>query len=142
VIRGCDPATGRDRVVLEGLASFDSADVPHLLALDRNWAIFLEDSSERDAVDLVLLVVDGLTGRAKSIDLSSGAGLLYPPPVAAGGFAVTDRGVLGWMAGGALYALVGDEKVVTLDQGGLLAGLHAEGDALVWTHDGVPRRTQ
>jgi hypothetical protein len=142
VIRGCDPATGRDRVILEGIALFDSADVPHLLGLDRNWAVFLEDSSERDAVDLVVIVVDGLTGHTTSVDLSTGAGLAYPPPSVAGGFAVSGRGVLGWLAGGALYALVGDEHVVTLDAGGVLAGLHAEGDALVWTHDGVPRRAQ
>jgi hypothetical protein len=37
-------------------------------------------------------------------------------------------------------AIVGNDKTVTLDQGGVIAGLHADGDALVWTHDGAPRR--
>ena len=64
----------------------------------------------------------------------------YPVPSPAAGFAVTRRGALGWLGGGALYALVGDGGIVRLDTGGTLAGLHAEGDELVWTHDGVPRR--
>jgi hypothetical protein len=138
VVRGCDTATGRDRLILQSFPEFDEQ-VTSLAGLDRTWAVFLQGEVVRydeDGADPVLTVVDVVTGRRSWAHLDPGVS----PPSAAAGFAVTDRGALGWLGDGALHALGAGRKIVTLDAGGTLAGLHAEGPALVWTHDGVPRR--
>ena len=112
------------------------------VGLDRTWAVFVQSEVVRyDAsAGAVPTVADVETGRRSAAHLENGAATAYPAPSAADGFAVTDRGVLGWLSAGTLYGLTAPDKIVQLDQGGTLAGLHAEGDALVWTHDGAPRR--
>jgi hypothetical protein len=142
VVRGCEPGTGRDRVILQNAPDLGEQ-VTSLVGLDRTWAVFLQEEVVRydeDESGVVLTVADVATGRRSEAYLENGASAAYPAPTAAAGFAVTGRGVLGWLAGSTLYALTRSDGIAELDAGGTLAGLHAEGDALVWTHDGAPRR--
>jgi hypothetical protein len=142
VVRGCDRSTGRDRVILQNYSEFGSESYLSLVGIDRTWAVFLQSVVERDGAGPTTLTVgDTLTGRTKVAYLYNGESApKYPPPTAADGFAVTEGGVLAWMRQGVLYALVETYKIAVLDGGGAIAGVHAEGDAVVWTHDGVPRR--
>jgi hypothetical protein len=142
VVRGCDPSTGHDRVLLQNSSDFSVTGYLTLVGLDRTWAVFFQDTVDRDGGGPAgLTVADVVTGRSRSAYTYNGsAAQRYPAPTAAEGFSVTDEGVLAWMRQGTLYALVANEKIIKLDEGGTIAGLHAEGDAVVWTHDGASRR--
>jgi hypothetical protein len=107
--------------------------------MDRTWAVFEESEIARyeDNGSASITVVDALTRRRRFAYIS-GDDPSYPAPQA-GSLAVTDQGVLGWVSENVVYALVDDYKILTLDHGATIAGLHADGDSLVWTHDGAPR---
>ena len=142
VVRGCDPSTGRDRVLLQNYSDFSYLSHLTLVGIDRTWAVFLQDVVERDgAGPATLTVADVVSDRTTFAYTYNGeAAPQYPPPSAAAGFAVTEGGVLAWMTQGTLYALAKTYRIVTLDAGGTITGLHAEGRAVVWAHDGTPRR--
>jgi len=138
VFRACNLATRRDHVIFQHAWSFDRS--LSFIGIDRTWAVFKESEIARyqDNGSASITVVDALTGRQRFAYIS-GENSSYPAPKA-GSLAVTDRGVLGWVSENSVYALVDDYKIVTLDQGGTIAGLHADGHSLLWTHDGAPRR--
>ena len=141
VIRGCDPSTGRDRVLLQNYTDFSVTTGVRLVGLDRTWAVFVQSSVDRyGAGPTVLTVADAVTGHRRAATIAGGADGPYPSPNAQTGFIVTDAGALAWLADGVLYALASNNRVVVLDQSAVLAGLHAEGDAVAWTHDGAARR--
>jgi hypothetical protein len=142
VVRGCDPVTGRDRVLLQNVSDFSVTGYLTLVGLDRTWAVFFQDTVDRDGAGPAwLTVADVVTGRSRSAYTYNGSEAdSYPAPTAAEGFAVTDEGVLAWVSQRTLYALVASDKIVKLDEGGTIAGLHVDGDAVVWTHDGASRR--
>lgn len=141
VVRGCDPATGRDRVILQNYSDINAETYLAFVGLDRAWAVFHQSEYWRDGTGLAwVTVVDALTGRASTAYTYNGETQpRYPAPAADRPFAVTDRGVLGWERDGVLYATAAKQRIVQLDAGAI-AGLRADGDALVWTRDGVPRR--
>jgi hypothetical protein len=142
VVRGCDPSTGRDRVLVQNVSDFSVTGYLTLVGLDRTWAVFFQDTVDRDGAGPAwLTVADVVTGRRTSGYTYNGSEAhRYPPPTDAGGFAVTDAGVLAWVSQGTLYALVATDKIVKLDEGGTIAGLQVDRDAVVWTHDGASRR--
>jgi len=53
-------------------------------------------------------------------------------------FTVTGRGIPAWLDGDRLVRLA-NYSAPELDHGPGIADLQAEGDAVVWTHDGVRR---
>jgi hypothetical protein len=108
------------------------------VGFDRTWAVFAGSVDDFHGGSSSVTAFDAVTGRHAAYDSDGDGGREYPPPTAAAGYAVTDAAVLAWAAGTTLYAVV-KGKVVTLDQGAAIAGLHAEGNAVVWTHDGAPR---
>jgi len=139
VIRGCDLATGRDRVLLQNYATFSYTSDLQLVGIDRTWAVFTQvqyDPRDADSWIGALTVADAAGDRTFTASYHGSSAGTFPPPRSA---VVTDLGVAGWIAETVLYGLVRG-KIVRLDEGATLEGLHAEGDALVWTHNGEPRR--
>jgi hypothetical protein len=128
LLRGCDLATGRDVVVGEREREDTELDV---IGVDRTWVLLR--STRIDAPNPEIATSDVATG-----DQKAWSELIETPSPRAGAFAVTDRGIPVWVAGDRLLALR-NYGVSELDRGGTVAGLHAEGDAVVWTHDGAPR---
>jgi len=124
-------------VILQNYSDFGWTSYLSLVGIDRTWAVFLQDVVERDGATTTLTVVDVVTGRTTVASPYNRD--KYPLP-AAGGFAVTDDGVLAWTGPRTLYALVETDTIMVLDHGATIADLHAEGDAIAWTHDGEPRR--
>lgn len=140
VFRGCDLATGRDRVLIQNDSNLSVASDLTLVGLDRTWAVFTQVENDFDGGGgSTLTVVDVVTGRSRFAHPENGP-VNFPAPRAGAPIAVTDGGMLAWITGGKLYAMTGTYDVVTLEEGGTLADLHAEGDAIVWTRDGAPRR--
>ncbi|RKQ90344.1 hypothetical protein C8N24_0145 [Solirubrobacter pauli] len=136
VVRGCDLATGRDRVLIENDSNIGVASDLTLIGLDRTWAVFRQDAGDGRGWDVsTLMLADVVTDRSPVIQRGTF-------PIAGSPFAVTDAGRGAWIVGGTLYATGRDYDVVALDSGGALTDLHAEGDALVWTRDGVLKRVR
>ena len=72
--------------------------------------MFLQTVVERDGPGPPMLtVVDVVTGRTTSAYTGYG-----DAPTAAGGFAVSDKGVLTWISEGVRYALVGPNQIVVV----------------------------
>jgi hypothetical protein len=137
VVRACDLATGRDHVAAQSYSEYDYESTLDFVGFDRTWAVFTDTINEfDDGHDSTITAFDAVSGRGVSYHSEYNGGREYPLPTTA--YAVTDRAVLTWIAGTTLYALA-QGQVRTLDSGGALAGLRAEGDAVVWTHDGAPR---
>jgi hypothetical protein len=137
VLRGCDTQTGRDRVVLVTTIAPDAGppdETLYISGTDRTWVVtYTEGYTPYFTGPWDLTAVDVASGRAVHGPLT--ATDANPPGQ---GLAVTDRGVIAWRDGEALYALV-DGDVTELDRGGALSDPHAQGDTVVWTHDGAPR---
>ncbi len=63
VIRGCDPATGRDRVLLQNYSDISYVSDLYFVGLDRTWAVFWQSVTDRDgAGPATVTVVNALTG--------------------------------------------------------------------------------
>jgi hypothetical protein len=142
VLRGCDPATGRDRQLAQiSSDTYQSVDLD-VIGLDRSWALLSRRTSDDkyEAYTQSLIAVDVASGRTRSAFLyESGIDTpAYPAPTVAAGFAITADGVTGWLADGVLYGMVGG-RVTELDRGGVIADLRAHGHRLVWTRDGEAR---
>lgn len=136
VVRGCDLRTGHDRVLVQNDSNIGVASDLTLIGIDRTWAVFRQDAGDgRDYAVSTVTVADVVTDRSPLIQRG-------PFPVASAPFAVTDAGRAAWIVAGTLYGTDRDYDVVTLDSGGVLSDLHAEGDALVWTRDGVVKRVR
>lgn len=141
VVRGCDVRSGRDRVLIQNYSDVGAESELTFVGLDREWAVFHQAEYWRDGGGpATVTVIDARTGRQSSGHTYNGESVpQYPVPVAGAPFAVTAQGVAGWVRGEALYALVDQDTIVRLDAGAI-GDLRADGDALVWTRDGVPQR--
>ena len=140
VVRGCDPATGRDRVILQNYSdSGESYLTFH--GLHGAWAVFHQSVMWRDGPGAsTLTVVNARTGKSLSgLTYNGEARPQYPIPENGAPIAVTDRGVLAYARDDVLWALAAHDTFLRLDQGAIV-DLRAEGDALVWTRDGITRR--
>jgi hypothetical protein len=83
--------------------------------------------------------VDAVSGEATALaPLGDCYSTVIDAPEPGEPVAITASGTVAWVAEGALVAAVGG-KVVTLDSGGTIAALHADGEAVAWTRDGAPR---
>ncbi len=141
VIRGCDPSTGRDHVLVQNYTDFSVSSGLRLVGLDRTWAVFVQSTVDRSgAGPTTLTVADAATGRTRAVAIAGDADRSHPSPTSENGFTVTDTGAFAWLGGGALYALAGTGRIVVLDQGETITGLRSDGDAVLWTHDGTIRR--
>ncbi|RKQ90343.1 hypothetical protein C8N24_0144 [Solirubrobacter pauli] len=140
VVRGCDPATGRDRVILQNYSSLGSSSLLFLDLLGE-WAVFHQAENWKDGPGpATLTVVNARTGRSLTGLTYDGENRPhYPIPLNGAPIAVTRRGVLAYARDNVLWALVARDRFVRLDEGAI-ADLHADGDAFTWTRDGVPRR--
>ncbi len=140
VVRGCDLETGRDRVILQNYSDLRSSDLT-FHGVFGAWAVFHQAEMWRDGPGpATLTVVNTRTGKSLSGFTYNGeAWPRYPVPLNGAPIAVTDQGVLAFARDGVLWALVARNQFRKLDEGAI-ADLRAEGDALVWTRDGVPRR--
>ncbi|MDA0184991.1 hypothetical protein OJ997_32100 [Solirubrobacter phytolaccae] len=133
VVRGCDLATGRDRVLIQSVSDFSSTAYLDLIGLDRDWAVFHGSEMWHEGPGPSrLTVVNVRTGRATSASTEK-----VPAPLPGDPFAVTERGVTAYVTGGVLYGLVAPDRIVRLDAG-VITDLRADGDTLRWTRDGVP----
>jgi hypothetical protein len=143
VIRGCDLLTGRDRVLAELTDAFpDDAELT-AIGLDRTWALFWRSSSERQDTCRTeeVEIVDAASGRSPgpiALLTATCGGSRLPPPTPGAPFAVTDRGTAVWLRDAKLIA-ARDKTAIVLDQGAAIASLHAVGDRVSWTNDGVTR---
>jgi hypothetical protein len=143
VLRGCDLRLGRGHVLSQAPDAFPDTDTVEPVAIAGTWAVLVHHRTVRPEPCEQLDV--------RAIDVARGLGLPWTrlsslacsppplaPPVRGGAVAVTAAGSVAWIAGDALLAATAG-KASELDRGGTLAGLRAEGDAVVWTHDGAPR---
>jgi hypothetical protein len=140
VLRGCDQASRRDVVAGQQYAGDPELDTwLDVVGADRTWIVVssgtfgLHDECPSGEV----VATDVASGRSVVTDLVTRCATAIPPPQA-GSFAVTDRGVVAWTDDIRLLAAVGP-RVTELDRGETIAELHAEGEAVAWTHDGAAR---
>ena len=102
--------------------------------VDRTWVVTYEQGfGPYGSGPWNLTAVDVATGRTVT-----GPSKPTNAEAPSGDFAVTDQGVIAWREEDVLYALV-DRVVVVLDHGGVLTDPQAQGNTVVWTHDGAPR---
>jgi len=140
VVRGCDLATGRDRVILQNYSDTSRSDLTFHGVIGE-WAVFHQAEMWRDGPGpAALTVVNARTGKSLSGFTYNGeAWPRYPIPLNGAPIAVTRRGVLAYARDNVLWALVARNRFVKLDEG-VITDLRADGDALVWTRDGVLNR--
>jgi hypothetical protein len=130
VIRACDLATQRDVVVAQQqqLGGDGTLDV---VGADRTWVMTVATTIFSTAPTTVELAwADAATGRAWGPRALEKAG-----PPHAGAFTVTDRGIPAWLDGDRLVRL-SNYDTPELDRGAI-SDLHAAGDAVMWTRDGI-----
>jgi hypothetical protein len=148
VIRGCDLATGRDLVVAQAYEVFPEPTEVSVVGMDRTWVLVARSDYSRPEPCATRWVqtVDVVSGRRSATGLlsdSSCGGPQIAPPVPGTAFAITDRGAAAWIALDAdrprLIVAVGG-TVRELDRAGTIADLRADAEAIIWTHDGSPRR--
>jgi hypothetical protein len=134
VLRGCDLKTRRD-VVLGEQESHDGNDgTLDVVGIDGTWVLLRYSDTERytGSVGVQVATADVATGESKAPFSLNGV-----PAPQAGAFAITDRGIPAWLAGGRLLTL-NRRGVVELDHGAI-AGLRSSGVTVVWTNGGAPR---
>ena len=143
VIRGCDLATHRDRVIAQMPEAYPDDSILTVAGIDRTWVAFtrleLERGDDCSARTVETFdVAGGAHPRPVTLATSTCSGPGLPSPAAGQPLAITARGTPVWISGAQLIA-ARDGTAVVLDSGGEIAGLRAAGDAVFWTHDGVER---
>jgi hypothetical protein len=146
VLRACLRATGRDAAVVGGLET--EAHSVDLLGIDRDWVVISLETFFRQVFcgDVHLRVIAAgshRAGRDATFEVCPDAEPFRP--FANSPLAVSDGGGLAWVtripSGERLLAFGVSGPLRELDRGpvGAIAGLHAQGRAVVWTNGGPTR---
>jgi hypothetical protein len=146
VVRGCDSATGHDRVLAEMELGYVPTGEIQAIAIGGPWALLelssVDESGDCPSVSLVTVNVD--TGREPSTTYISRAdcrGSGFAPPSPSSAAAITAAGAFAWTVEqpGQPTLLASVHGVVrVLDTGGPITGLTATGATVTWIDNGVP----
>jgi hypothetical protein len=140
VLRACMRATGRDRVIATA-GAFPDVNVVGVSGLYGRWVVLRRFSDYRGdpCYGVGQSTVDARTGRrARTFRDSVCPGEEDPRLVQSDDpLAVTSRGIPAWIAGDRLLTAA-PGGIAEIDRGNL-AGLRPNGEAIEWTHDGMPR---
>ena len=139
VLRACMLATGRDRV-FAGAFNFPDGDSLAVTGLYDRWIVLLRASNSRyDPCQggYRQSTIDARTGRSARVIGAPLCGSVPRLLQAGDPLAVTARGVPAWLTDGRLLTAA-PGRVAEIDRGNI-AALRANGDAVEWTNDGVPR---